>query len=253
MNPSDITGVGLDLGSTTAKFVRLEAGKVVKKDISPSFRWKEFVDENLGDPNEDIYSTGYFRRSVAHKVAVTEITAAKKGVAFLMPDDDIDVILDIGGQDTKVIEIKTNRFILNDKCSAGTGAFLEFTAKYFNIPLEELNVLHKQATRPVRINNTCGVFAITEMISHLVNGAERADVIAGMHLAWAMRIAQLLPEELETLAIIGGGARNTGVCDCLKEELAVSCGKKINVLIPGDPDLVNAVGAVIYGLQNPGS
>jgi predicted CoA-substrate-specific enzyme activase len=245
MNRSEVSGIGLDLGSTTAKYVVVEHGDVREKQIDQSFKWREFVQEHIPRGRSDIYSTGYFRKNVPHQKAVTEITAAKYGVAFLYPDEDIDVILDIGGQDTKVIEVKTNRFILNDKCSAGTGAFLEFTAKYFNIPLEDLNVLHEKAVEPVEINNTCGVFAISEMISHLVKGAERADVIAGMHIAWAKRIAQLLPEEMKDLAIIGGGARNTGVCRSLGTEL----GGNVRTMIPEDPDFVNALGAVLYGCE----
>jgi predicted CoA-substrate-specific enzyme activase len=245
MNPSDVNGIGLDLGSTTAKYVVVEKGVVSDRDITRSFQWREFVDDHIPKGRPDIYATGYFRRNVPSKKAITEITAAKSGIKFLFPDEDIDVILDIGGQDTKVIEVKTNRFVLNDKCSAGTGAFLEFTAKYFNIPLEDLNDLHKKATNPVEINNTCGVFAISEMISHLVKGAERPDVIAGMHIAWAKRIAHLLPEDVRTLAIIGGGARNTGVCRSLEKEL----GEGVCTIIPEDPDYVNSLGAVVYGCE----
>jgi len=244
MNPSEVTGIGLDLGSTTAKYVLLEHGVIKDKQLVRSHQWKGFVDRNVPEERKDVFSTGYFRKNVESELAITEITAAKAGASFVFPDVDIDVILDIGGQDTKVIEVKTNRFIMNDKCSAGTGAFLEFTAKYFDIPLEDLNVMQEKARDPVEINNTCGVFAISEMISHLVNGRDRADVIAGMHLAWAKRIAQLLPEEgMSNIVVIGGGARNIGVCKYLEQEL----GGGVFIMIPKEPDLVNAVGAVVYG------
>lgn len=239
MSLSEVEGVGLDLGSTAAKMVELRGGEVVQRGQARAIDWKEFVENAVG--SGELFSTGYFRKKVEGAKAITEITAAKSGVAFLFPEKQIDVILDIGGQDTKVIETGSNRFILNDKCSAGTGAFLEFTARYFDIPLEELNDYHARAQEPVAINNTCGVFAISEMISYLVKGSTKEDVIAGMHIAWAKRIMHIIPEDFKTLAIIGGGARNKGVTGALEEML-----DGVQVLIPDEPEFVNAVGAVVY-------
>lgn len=247
MNPSEISGIGLDLGSTVAKFVEVKRGRITKMASAPSHSIPTLLRTNIPRGRRDVFTTGYFRRSVKNLCAVTEITAAKHGVSHLYPRTKVDVILDIGGQDTKVIDLRTNQFILNDKCSAGTGAFLEFAANYFGVTVDELGTLHARANRPVTINNTCGVFAISEMISHMVNGAKKEDVIAGMHIAFAKRMVNMISPGTMRIALIGGGAKNTGITCALKQEL----GSKVRLLIPEQPQFVNALGAVVYGTADP--
>jgi predicted CoA-substrate-specific enzyme activase len=226
--------IGLDVGSTTAKMVWIEDGEI-KFRITESHNWKDLL---KGIENEDIISTGYFRKSVPHKESVTEITAAQFGVKHYYPD--VDVIVDIGGQDTKVIDIRKNQFIINDKCSAGTGAFLEFVANYFKIDLKDLGSLHSRAKRVPQINNTCGVFAVSEMISQLVAGYSKEEVIAGMHYAFARRISFMIPEA-KTIVLIGGAVKNNGMVSALRDIL------KKEILIPDEPQIVNALGALEYG------
>jgi predicted CoA-substrate-specific enzyme activase len=225
--------IGLDVGSTTAKVVELENGKV-KSRITSTHNWKDLLG---GIEKEHIISTGYFRNSVPHRSSVTEITAAVFGVQHYF--SDVDVIVDIGGQDTKVIDVKKNNFIINDKCSAGTGAFLEFVANYFKLELGELGRLHKKAKRIPEINNTCGVFAISEMISQLVEGYTREEVVAGMHYAFARRISFMIPEA-ETIVLIGGTVKNEGMVSAIRKLLQ----KKL--LIPPEPQIINALGALEY-------
>jgi predicted CoA-substrate-specific enzyme activase len=225
--------IGLDVGSTTAKMVRIEDGEI-KYKITGTHNWKDLV---KGINRTDIISTGYFRHSVPHKASVTEITAAKFGAEYYFPA--VDVIVDIGGQDTKVIDVRKNNFIINDKCSAGTGAFLEFVANYFKIELKELSRLHSRAKRIPEINNTCGVFAVSEMISQLVAGYSKEEVIAGMHYAFARRISFMIPEA-QTIVLIGGTVKNTGMVSALKEIL------QKEILIPEEPQIVNALGALKY-------
>ncbi|MBU4374150.1 MAG: 2-hydroxyglutaryl-CoA dehydratase [Euryarchaeota archaeon] len=225
--------IGLDVGSTTAKMVRIEDGEI-KYEITGTHNWKDLV---KGMEKEDIISTGYFRRSVPHKASVTEITAAQFGVSHYFPE--ARVIVDIGGQDTKVIDVRKNNFIINDKCSAGTGAFLEFVANYFKIDLKELSRLHLKAKRIPEINNTCGVFAVSEMISQLVAGYSKEEVIAGMHYAFARRISFMIPDT-ETIVLIGGTVKNTGMVSALRDIL------KKDILIPPEPQIVNALGALKY-------
>ncbi|VVB94429.1 BadF/BadG/BcrA/BcrD ATPase family protein [uncultured archaeon] len=225
-------GIGLDVGSTTAKMVRIEDGEV-KSRITGTHNWKELVN----GIKADIISTGYFRNSVPHKASVTEITAAIYGVRHYFPE--VDVIVDIGGQDTKVIDVRKNNFLINDKCSSGTGAFLEFAANYFSIGLDELGLFHRRAERIPDINNTCGVFAISEMISQLVAGYSKEEVVAGMHYAFARRISFMIPEA-ETIVLIGGAAKNEGMVMALKDIL------KKKILIPGEPQAINALGALKY-------
>lgn len=247
MNRSEIHGIGLDLGSTVAKFVEVKGGRIVRKAASPSHDIPQLLKAKKPKGRRDVFTTGYFRRSVKNLCAVTEITAAKHGIAQLYPKTDVEMILDIGGQDTKVVDLRTNQFILNDKCSAGTGAFLEFASNYFGVKVDDLGKLHARAKHPVTINNTCGVFAISEMISHMVSGAKKEDVIAGMHIAFARRMANMLPTGAKRIALIGGGAKNAGITSALKYEL----GSKVRLLIPEEPQFVNALGAVVYGNVNP--
>lgn len=225
--------IGLDVGSTTAKIARIVDGEIIYR-ITGTHNWKDLV---KGIKKEDIISTGYFRNSVPHKTSVTEITAAWLGVSHYFPE--AEVIVDIGGQDTKVIDVRKNNFIINDRCSAGTGAFLEFVANYFKIELGELSRLHFQAKRIPQINNTCGVFAVSEMISQLVAGYSKEEVVAGMHYAFARRISFMIPEA-ETIVLIGGTVKNNGMVSALRDIL------KKDILIPSEPQIVNALGAAKY-------
>lgn len=225
--------IGLDVGSTTAKIVEIANGEI-KYRITGTHNWKDLI---KGAKKEDIISTGYFRHSVPHRASVTEITAAIFGVRHYFPE--AEVIVDIGGQDTKVIDVKKNNFIINDRCSAGTGAFLEFVANYFKIDLKDLSRLHLKAKRIPEINNTCGVFAISEMISQLVAGYSKEEVIAGMHYAFARRISFMIPEG-ETIVLIGGTVKNNGMVSALRDIL------KKDILMPPEPQIVNALGALEY-------
>jgi predicted CoA-substrate-specific enzyme activase len=227
--------IGLDLGSTRAKLVRLDGGDVVERREVPSPRWRELL-ETIAE-GEPVATTGYFRHQVEGADAITELTAARWGVRRVVPE--AEAIVDIGGQDTKVQDLRTNRFVLNDKCSAGTGAFLEQVASYFGVGVEELSAMHMQAEEPAEINQTCAVFAMSEMVSQLVGGRSQADVVAGMHRAFARRISELVPE-VGSVVLIGGGARNQGLVD----ELSTLLG--IEVHVPDKPSFVNALGAIEY-------
>ncbi len=225
--------IGLDVGSTAAKIVWIESGEI-KSRITSTHNWKELV---KGIECEEIISTGYFRNSVPHRASLTELTAAIYGVRHYFPD--VEIIVDIGGQDTKVIDVRNNNFIINDKCSAGTGAFLEFIANYFRIELNELGQMHAMAKRIPDINHTCGVFALSEMISQLVAGYSKEEVIAGMHYAFARRISYMIPQA-QIIVLIGGTAKNEGMVAALRDVL------EKDVLKPDEPQIINALGALKY-------
>jgi predicted CoA-substrate-specific enzyme activase len=227
--------IGLDLGSTRAKAVRVVDGQVVERREVPSPDWRQLL-EMVGE-GEPVATTGYFRHQVEGARAITELTAARWGVRAIAPD--AQVIVDIGGQDTKVQDLRTNRFVLNDRCSAGTGAFLELVASYFGGGVEDLAVMAEGAEEPAVINSTCAVFAMSEMVSQLVGGASRADVVAGMHRAFARRIAELVPEA-DRMVLMGGGARNAGLVRELSSLL------EMEVRVPEHPAFVNAMGVVDY-------
>jgi predicted CoA-substrate-specific enzyme activase len=228
--------IGLDVGSTTAKIVLLHDGKVTQSNVVPSHRWQELLDADIDETQ--IISTGYFRKKVPHRAAITEITAAKLGVKYNFPETQ--VIVDIGGQDTKVIDLRNNSFLINDKCSAGTGAFLELAAHYFDIPVASLGELHNRVQKGALINHTCGVFAISEMISQLVKGYTMEEVVHGIHQAFARRISQMIPYS-ENVTMIGGTVLNTGIVDAMNSIL----NSKIEV--PPEPQMINALGAALYG------
>jgi predicted CoA-substrate-specific enzyme activase len=229
-----MTLYGLDVGSRTAKCFNRETGET---QVADSHKWRDILPEY-----GEIISTGYFRKNVPHIFNVTEITAAIYGTSYLL-NKEVDVILDIGGQDTKVIDVLTNDFRMNDRCSAGTGTFLEFMADYFDINLSEMGNYHFRAKKSAGINSTCSVFAHTEAISRLVEGYSTEEVICGIHHAFASRISQMIPEDSYVIALIGGAAKNPGVVDALITELDGE------VVVPKNPQIVNAIGAVQYFIE----
>jgi len=194
-----------------------------------------------------VVATGYGRINVpfADK-QVTEITCHAKGIHSLLPT--VETIVDIGGQDSKCIKLKDGKvtgFVMNDKCAAGTGRFLEVIADALGVPLEELGDISLSAGKVAMISNTCTVFAEQEVTSQLAAGESVANLIAGIHEAIAVRIyamankLKILPD----VAITGGGAKNIG----LVRALEIKFGYK--VLVPPDPLLTGAIGAAIVGKE----
>lgn len=243
--------IGFDVGSRTAKIVIMDddggSGNdndsiIMDYKIVNSRHWKQLLDNIMADKNtsEDISvcTTGYFRKKIPNNCNITEITAAMSGVQYYYPD--ADVVVDIGGQDTKIIDMRDNSFQLNDKCSAGTGAFLEFIAKYFDMDVEQLGTLHAQSQNPATLNQTCGIFALSEMISCMVNEDDMADVVAGMHNSFARRISHMIPE-CGSVVLIGGVVKNSGIVSALSDML--DC----EILLPPEPQIINALGAALYG------
>lgn len=226
--------VGLDVGSTAAKAAYFSEG--FEYSIVNSTSWHDLlVSDGL------VVSTGYFRKNVPHDFNVTEITTAIYGVEHFIAEE-VGAIVDIGGQDTKVIDLRKNDFRMNDKCSSGTGAFLEYIASYFALDVSQLEELHFKAQRGARLNSTCSVFAQSEVISKLVEGYTKEEIVRGLHHAFARRIARMMPRSVEKIALIGGTAKNRGVVDAFQKELG------IEAFVPPDPQVVNAVGAVKYYL-----
>ncbi len=229
--------VGLDVGSTTAKAVWLKNGKISFKIVS-THNWRSLIEEvkkELGDVK--IVSTGYFRKKVEHDFTITEITASIYGVKDLLRRD-IDAIVDIGGQDTKVVDVKRNDFKMNDKCSAGTGAFFELVANYFKIDVKELGKLHFASKKVPKINSTCSVFALSEIVSKLVEGYSKEDIIRGLHFSFINRIIPMIPKDAKKIALIGGVAKNAGIVDAFS--------RYFKVYVPKEPQIVNAYGCIAY-------
>ncbi len=228
--------IGIDIGSISAKAAYHSDGKYTWKVVD-THDWRDLLKgRKKGDV---VVATGYFRKKIPCDESVTEITSAVYGIGHLIKNE-VEVIADIGGQDTKVIDLRTNDFRMNDKCSSGTGAFLELIAKYFDLRVEDLEKYHFRAKKIVEINSTCSVFALSEVVSRLVEGSSREEVIRGVHFAFANRIAQLIPCDAKKIALIGGTVKNRGVVDALERVL------KVATFVPEEPQIVNAIGAVEY-------
>jgi predicted CoA-substrate-specific enzyme activase len=230
--------VGIDAGSTAAKLVRFDGRRILASRVVEAREWPSLL--KTVKRGERVCTTGYFRRNVRHDRTLTEISAARLGVALSCPD--AEVIIDIGGQDTKVIDLRDLTLQMNDRCSAGTGAFLVQAARYLGVTVEGLAGLAARAKRTVDINSTCSVFALSEMISALEKGARREDVAWGLHRALARRIAELVPEATRVVAI-GGVANNRSMISALSDELGVRLD------VPKRPQLVNALGAAACALS----
>jgi predicted CoA-substrate-specific enzyme activase len=213
--------VGIDGGSTAAKAVRFDGKRILTSKVV-------------------VCSTGYFRRKIEHDHTITEISAARLGVGWFF--DDTDVIIDLGGQDTKVIDLRHNALHMNDKCSAGTGAFLEQAAHYFGTDTRGLAALASRAKRKADINSTCSVFALSEIISRMERGHTKSEVAAGLLHAFARRIAELVPAA-EKYVAVGGVALNS----MMIRELSGLLGRKIRV--PEQAQLINALGAARHALS----
>jgi predicted CoA-substrate-specific enzyme activase len=192
-----------------------------------------------------VVATGYGRINVpfADK-QITEISCHARGVSYLLPR--VRTVIDIGGQDCKAIKLKEGRavdFVMNDKCAAGTGRFLEVTAEGLGVKLDDMGRLSLEAKNKVEIGSTCTVFAAQEVVAQLSAGVPLPDIIAGLHEAIATRIygmARRLKLERE-VAITGGGAKNIGLVKALEAKLGYP------VLVPPEPLLTGAIGAALLG------
>jgi predicted CoA-substrate-specific enzyme activase len=195
-----------------------------------------------------VISTGYGRQMVPFAdVQITEITCHARGAHFLFPETH--TVIDIGGQDSKVIRVgplgRVLDFVMNDKCAAGTGRFLEVMAKALEIELEEMGERSLQARHPVTISSTCTVFAESEVVSRIAEGRATEDIVAGLHAAVADRIGTMLKRVgvQEQVTMSGGVAKNIGVVRAIEENLDT----RLNVY--QEPQIVGALGAALIALE----
>ncbi len=194
-----------------------------------------------------VVATGYGRINVPFADRqVTEITCHAKGLYSLLPT--VKTIVDIGGQDSKGIKIlngKVTSFVMNDKCAAGTGRFLEVIADALGVPLQGLGELSLSAEKAAPISSTCTVFAEHEVTNQLAGGEPRENLIAGIHEAIATRVFSLVAKlKIEPdIAITGGGAKNIGLVKALEAKFSFP------VLIPPEPLLTGAIGAAVIGKE----
>jgi predicted CoA-substrate-specific enzyme activase len=247
---------GVDIGSLMTKSVIFSGGKVlssvmqltgVKPEETGHQAFLESLDIAGLTPDEIGYTiaTGYGRITAdyADKL-VTEITCHAKGAHHIHPETR--TIIDMGGQDCKVIRIdKTGKvldFAMNDKCAAGTGRFLEVMASVFKVSLDELGPMAQRADDMVPISSTCTIFAESEVISLAARGERPENILKGVHDAISNRIAGMTSRVgvADDLLFTGGVAKNIGMKDALSESIGS------DIVIPAyDPQLIGALGAAV--------
>ena len=220
------TGAGAAAGAEKALKQAMEMAGITEKDIRRTV------------------STGYGRETIGlGDSSVTEITCHARGAHHLLPS--VRTIIDIGGQDSKIIRVDENgavtNFVMNDKCAAGTGRFLEMMARTMEMSMEEMSSRGLQWKEPVKISSMCTVFAESEVVSLIAKNTAPEDIIHGLNESVASRTAALLKRvgEEEDYMMTGGVAQNKGVVDVLEKRL----GKKIHV--SEYAQLCGAIGAAL--------
>jgi len=251
---------GVDIGSTMTKVVLIDTTdnilSAVKGPTGPEHRRlanevmkKALEQANLQlDEISYIVATGYGRVNVPFAdEQITELSCHARGVSSIFPN--VRTAVDIGGQDAKCLKINNGKlidFVMNDKCAAGTGRFLEVVAAALDIRLEDLGALSLKSTKKVSISNVCTIFAQQEIVARLSEGEKVEDIIAGLHLALASRVATLARRlKIEPDVVLTGGvAKNIGMVKAMKESLGCE------LLVPEEPLLTGALGAAILAKEN---
>jgi predicted CoA-substrate-specific enzyme activase len=252
---------GIDIGSITTEALLFDkdkgiVGYTIMQTGADSKKTAEMaLKEVLAYPGKSVSDISYIvstgcgrKRASFASESVTEITCIAKGVNYLFPD--ARTIIDIGGQDTKVIRIdqrgRVTEFEMNDKCAAGTGRFVEVMAKALNVELDKIGEISLQHKKELTISSICTVFAESEVISLVSEGEELEDILYGIHKAIADRTMGLINRLggiEEQVVMAGGVAKNIGVVKALEKVLNSSI--KISV----EPQIVGALGAAILSLE----
>ncbi len=252
--------VGIDAGSRSIKVVILKwpdgvvlASGVADQGADQAARVRELYGRVLGDVGIDArivrrtVATGYARHIVdVADARVTEITCHARGVHRVNPG--AGVVIEIGGQDSKLIRLgpegAVRDFRMNDRCAAGTGRFLEVVADRMEVPLRDLGSMAARSCRPATISSMCVVFAESEIIGLLASGAAREDIVAGVQMAIASRVAAMAGRILDgPVAFTGGVALVGGMADALSVALGAP------VAIVSEPQMSGALGAALIALD----
>ena len=250
---------GIDIGSTMTKVMLMDQGgdslSALKGPTGAEHR--RLANEVMRQALEQaglhiddislIVATGYGRLNVPFADSqITELSCHARGVASLFPA--VKTAIDIGGQDAKCMKIDGGRltdFVMNDKCAAGTGRFLEVTAAALGIKLEDMGDISLSATEKVHISNLCTIFAQQEVVALLSRDEKLENIVAGLHDALASRIATLARRlGIEPDVVLTGGvAKNSGMVRSMEQSLGCQ------VLVPEEPLLTGALGAAILARE----
>ncbi|MDR3154891.1 MAG: acyl-CoA dehydratase activase [Deltaproteobacteria bacterium] len=250
--------IGVDLGSTAIKMVLVKSWEIEWSRKVPTAPGQEALALELvrGAMDErglsegdigGIAATGYGKKLMSRAgVTVDEISANAKGL-FRLSGGRCRTIINIGGQDLKVITLdqagKVADFKMNDKCAAGTGRFFEQAARILDTPLESFGKAAGSDAEPAELNSTCVVFAESEMVSLLAKGVPKERIIKGLHNSVARRVANLLgrhrPAGDGDIYLDGGPSQNRGLLEALEDELLTE------VKVLPNPQYTVAYGAAI--------
>jgi predicted CoA-substrate-specific enzyme activase len=269
--------MGIDVGSCSAQCVILEDGRLLAYgnietgpdstrtayaavEAAVHRRTELWGEDRLQPPDvetdhlgiEDmdyIVSTGYGRVVVPFASAnVTEITCHGLGAHWLVPG--VSTVLDMGGQDCKGMRVDergvVTDFVVNDKCAAGTGRFMEIIAGALKVPLSEIGPLSLESTEDVTFNAVCTVFVKSEAAALMRRGVKKADILAGLHEAISRRVVGLIGRVgiADEFVITGGIAKNVGVVARIDQKL-----EGVRVTIPAEPQSAGALGAALIALD----
>lgn len=254
-----IITLGIDIGSTTSKCVIMRNGQeIIATALSSTgvgtdgaqLVMQEAMSKSCLERKDIGYIvvTGYGRRTFNDSDdEISELSCHAKGAVFLFPS--VRTVIDIGGQDAKVLKIgedgRMKDFLMNDKCAAGTGRFLEVMSRVLNIPIDDFDRISAESKKTVDISATCTVFAETEVISHLANAVQKEDILAGVHRSIAARVCSLAERVGIDDAVVftGGVARNGGMVRALEKKLGTV------IYVNEYCQLNGAIGAALYGYE----
>lgn len=247
--------LGLDIGSYYSKAVILRDSSYLSSSVTPTGgnyrlaaeKLREVMLKGLDTTREGSVitiasgvgspATGYAQKEVA------EILALGQGIHFYFPS--VRTVIDVGGQGSKAVRLDEGGrpldFALSEKCAAGSGKFLQVIARVLQVKFEDLGPLSFQSKKPVHFTTSCAVFAESEAISRIAEGASKEDIIAGVHEALALKIQGLVNKLNweKDCAMVGGGALDTGLVKSTEIKLGVK------ILVPENPQLVQALGAAL--------
>ncbi len=259
---ADILTMGMDVGSTTSKCLILRDGEeILASALIPAGTGtsgpRRALEEALakaGCTREDmaaVTATGYGRGTFpGADYTVSELSCHALGARAL--DREARTVIDIGGQDAKALRLGPEgqllSFLMNDKCAAGTGRFLEVMARVLEKDVADLAGMDEKAAGIVPISSTCTVFAESEVISQLAKGADLCELVKGIHASVAVRTASLVRRlGVEgPVAMTGGVAQNAGVVRALEKELGTS------IRVSPLAQMAGALGAAVYGWKKRG-
>ncbi|HME44107.1 MAG TPA: acyl-CoA dehydratase activase [Syntrophorhabdales bacterium] len=251
--------LGVDIGSAFSKAVLCADGEIKAYAVAPSGgNYRETARAIAEEPLKKaglsfselsyVVATGYGAAAVDFSdQTVTDISCQAKGIHRLFPN--AQTAIDIGGQFSKVIKIdedgRVTNFMLNEKCAAGSGKFLQVIARLLHIEIGDIGLRSLKSQKPVEFNTGCAVFAEAEAVSRIAEGALVEDILAGVHKAMASKIVNLVERtgHAGTCAVTGGGAKDIGLVKAIEAELGV------DLFVPEEPQITAAYGAALLAAE----